>query len=86
VERAKSDQRRAKKDIDNLSENIDNLEKKKNNIVIIKVMQPPTASSHPIKPRVKRNTILAGAVGIFLMLILAFFIESISKYKKREPR
>ncbi|MHC5077083.1 MAG: hypothetical protein ACYTFM_11740 [Planctomycetota bacterium] len=35
--------------------------------------------SHPIKPMLRHNVILAGAMGVLLMLILAFFIEYISK-------
>jgi hypothetical protein len=31
--------------------------------------------SHPIKPMLRHNVILAGAMGVLLMLILAFFIE-----------
>jgi hypothetical protein len=35
--------------------------------------------SHPIKPMLRHNVILAGAMGVLLILILAFFIEYISK-------
>jgi uncharacterized protein involved in exopolysaccharide biosynthesis len=84
MERAKTEQKNAEIRIDDLLENIDNLEKEKNSIVTIRVLQPPTSSSHPIKPKVKRNTILAGTGGIFLMIILAFFIEYINLHRKKE--
>jgi uncharacterized protein involved in exopolysaccharide biosynthesis len=84
--KAKSDLKRKQIEVDTLLKEIEDLKQKKNKVQSIQVVQPPTSSPYPINPRVKRNVMLAGAVGLFLMLILAFLIEYISNYKKREPR
>jgi len=38
----------------------------------------------PIKPKTRLNVMLAGVVGLFLTVFLAFFVEYISKYRARE--
>ena len=67
-----------------LSKNIRSLEFKKGAVQNIKILQPPTASSHPVKPKIKLNVILALVAGLFIMLFLAFFLEYMSKYKSRK--
>ncbi|MBW1795885.1 MAG: hypothetical protein JRF30_11830 [Deltaproteobacteria bacterium] len=64
-----------------LSEEIKGLESKKNNMQSIEILQPPTASAHPIKPKIKLNVMLATVVGLFVMLFLAFFLEYIQRHK-----
>ncbi|MHC4215604.1 MAG: Wzz/FepE/Etk N-terminal domain-containing protein [Planctomycetota bacterium] len=64
-----------------LSEEIKHLELKKNNIQNLQILQPPTRSPHPIKPKMKLNVMLAGVAGLFAMLFLAFFLEYIQKHK-----
>jgi uncharacterized protein involved in exopolysaccharide biosynthesis len=86
MENSKNSSKNIQIQIDILSKEIEDLKQKRDKINIIQVVQPPTSSPYPINSNVKRNTMLAGAVGLFLMLILAFFIETINKYKKREPR
>jgi hypothetical protein len=66
-----------------LSENIKTLEFKKGAVQNIQLLQPPTATEHPIKPKIKLNVTLALVAGLFLMLLLSFFLEYLSKYKKR---
>ncbi|MHC4308516.1 MAG: hypothetical protein ACYSSN_01090, partial [Planctomycetota bacterium] len=78
--------KRIQKEVNTLLKEIEDLREKKNKIQNIQVVQQPTSSLYPINPGVKRNVMLSGAVGLFLMLILAFLIEYISNYKKREPR
>ncbi len=50
------------------------------------VRNSPTASLLPIKYKAKRNAILAGAVGFFLLIFLAFFIEYIKNASKRTQK
>jgi len=85
-ERAKINAENIKTNIDILSEKIDELKQERDKINNIQVVQPPTGSPYPINPEVKRNVMLAGAVGIFVMLFLAFFLEYLSRYKNREGR
>jgi capsular polysaccharide biosynthesis protein len=64
-----------------LLEGIKDLESKKNNLQNIEILQPPTRSPHPIKPKIKRNVMLATVVALFVMLFLAFFLEYIQKHR-----
>ena len=64
-----------------LSKNIRSLEFKKGTVQNIKILQPPTASSHPVKPKIKLNVILALVTGLFIMVFLAFLLEYIKKNK-----
>ncbi|MFZ0484796.1 MAG: hypothetical protein WAL93_15520, partial [Desulfobacterales bacterium] len=63
-------------------EQIKNLQFKKDNIQNIQILQPPTPSSYPVRPKKKLNVILALVAGLFLMLFLAFFLEYLGKFKK----
>ena len=63
---------------------IKNLEFKKNYVQNIQILQPPKSSLSPIKPKKKLNVLLAGVVGLFLTVFLAFFIEYISRHKNDE--
>jgi uncharacterized protein involved in exopolysaccharide biosynthesis len=65
-----------------ISENIKTLEFKKDTVQNIQLLQPPTATAYPIKPKIKLNIILALVAGLFLMLFLSFFLEYLSKHKK----
>ena len=63
---------------------IKSLEFKKNRIQNIQITKAPKASRSHIKPKTRLNVMLAGVVGLFLTIFLAFFVEYISKYKGRE--
>ncbi|OEU58037.1 MAG: hypothetical protein BAW33_00650, partial [Desulfobacterales bacterium C00003104] len=63
-----------------LQEQIRSLEFKKKNVQNIEVLQPPTRSPYPIKPKTKLNVMLAAVVGLFVMLFLAFFLEYIQQH------
>jgi len=63
---------------------IKSLEFKRNSIQNIQIIKPPKSSESPIKPKTRLNVMLAGVVGLFLTVFLAFFVEYISKYKRRE--
>ena len=64
-----------------LLEEIEGFKSKMNNIQNIKILQPPSRSAYPIKPKIKLNVMLAGIVGLFGMLILAFLMEYIQRHK-----
>jgi len=65
-----------------LKSGIDSLKCDRDNITGVVLKQPPTASLLPIKYKAKRNAILAGAVGFFFSVFLAFFIEYIKNATK----
>lgn len=65
-------------------EEIKSVEFKKNSIQNIQIIKAPKPSRSPIKPKTRLNVMLAGVVGLFLTVFLAFFVEYISKYKGRE--
>jgi len=67
-----------------IAEEIKNLEFKRNYVQNIQILQPPKSSLSPIKPKKKLNVLLAGVVGLFLTVFLAFFIEYVSKHKNNE--
>jgi len=81
LENAVKDKQITKKDI---SIEIKSLEFKKNSIQNIQIIKTPKISESPIKPKTRLNVMLAGVVGLFLTVFLAFFVEYISKYKSRE--
>ena len=66
-----------------LSENIKNLENEKNQIRGIEILQTPTVSPSPIKPRTKLNMIVWSVMGLVVMIFLAFLLEYVSRYRTR---
>jgi uncharacterized protein involved in exopolysaccharide biosynthesis len=70
--------------IKSLLTEIKSLEFKKNSIQNIQIIKTPERSLYPVKPKTRLNVMLAGVVGLFLTIFLAFFVEYISKYKSRE--
>jgi uncharacterized protein involved in exopolysaccharide biosynthesis len=64
-----------------LAEEIKGLEILKKRVPNIEILQRPIAGSHPIKPKIKLNVMLATGVGLFVMLFLAFFLEYIQRYR-----
>jgi len=65
-----------------IQEKIANIEFKKNTIQNIQILQAPKSSLNPVKPKKKLNVLLAGVIGLFLTVFLAFFIEYVSKHKE----
>jgi capsular polysaccharide biosynthesis protein len=64
-----------------IQDEIKNLEFKKNNVQNIRIVQPPESSLYPVRPKKKLYTLMAGVIGLFLTVFLAFFIEYIFKHK-----
>jgi uncharacterized protein involved in exopolysaccharide biosynthesis len=67
-----------------LLEEIENLKLAKNNIQNIQILRPPSRSAYPIKPKIKINAMLATALGLFVMLLLAFLLEYFQKNQIRQ--
>ena len=84
IEDLKSDIRDLGTDKKYKFEEIENLKFKKNSIQNIQVIKAPMPSRSPIKPKTRLNVMLAGVVGLFLTVFLAFFVEYISKYRARK--
>jgi chain length determinant protein (polysaccharide antigen chain regulator) len=66
-----------------LLKNIRMLEHDKGFVQNIKILQPPTATAQPIKPKKMLIITLTTFLGLFLMLFLSFFLEFVSRYKQR---
>jgi len=77
-------------DLDNMKKDVlvkvRDLQFKNDNIQNIQILQPPISSPFPIKPKKKLIVMLAGVIGLFLSLFLAFLLEYISKYKRGESK
>lgn len=74
---------RGKEEVSRLKSEIELMKRDRDQFTGIIIRQPPTASLLPIKYKAKRNAILAGAVGFFFSVFLAFFIEYIENTAKR---
>jgi capsular polysaccharide biosynthesis protein len=68
-------------EINDLKLQIDRLSIEEGMIKNIRVIQDPEASIRPIKPKKRRNVLLAGVVAFMMMMFLAFFVEFIQKAK-----
>lgn len=77
---------RGKEEVSRLKSEIELLKRDRDKITGLVVKQPPTASLIPIKYKAKRNAILAGAVGFFFSIFLAFFIEYLKNASKRTQK
>jgi len=67
-----------------ISKKIEKLEKEKLNIQNIQILQQPVTTELPLKKaKLKQKIMLATALGVFLMVFLAFLGEYISKYRNR---
>jgi uncharacterized protein involved in exopolysaccharide biosynthesis len=64
-------------------EEIKSLEIKKSNIKNIKIIRKPYSTPDPIKPNKILIVILATFIGMFIMVFLSFFIEYITKNRKK---
>jgi len=69
-----------------LKSEIEKLKLDRDKIFGIIVKQPPTASLLQTKYKTKRNALLAGVVGFFFSVFLAFFIEYIKNASKRTQK
>ena len=69
-------------EIDDVKAEIDSLCLEKGFIENIKVIQNPEVSLSPIKPKKKRNVLLAGVVGFMILIFFSFFLEYLQKSQK----
>jgi len=61
------------------------LKRDRDHVTAISLKQNPTASLLPIKSKIKQKVLLAGVVGLFFFVFLAFFIEYIKNASKSSP-
>jgi len=63
---------------------IKKLQLQKEKIQNIQILESQKTNPYPVRPKTKLNVMLASAAGLFFMMFLAFFLEYLSKHKKRE--
>ena len=80
-EEEKIELKKLNRQLDQLREEIKRLEFNEDNVQSIEILKPPSRSAYPIKPKIKLNVMLAGIVGLFIMLFLAFFLEYIQRHR-----
>ncbi|MBU1163849.1 MAG: hypothetical protein KKA75_06840 [Proteobacteria bacterium] len=71
--------------ITELKSEIESLKRNRDHITAIHLKQNPTVSPLPIKSKIKQKVLLAGVVGLFFFVFLAFFIEYIKNASKSSP-
>ena len=73
--------------INNTTANINNqiglLKERKMRIDYAQLIKEPTPSKNPVAPKKKTNVVVAGFMGLIIFGFLAFFLEYIKSYKKR---
>ncbi len=67
-----------------IEEEINNIQFRKDSIQNIQVLKHPKSTPFPIKPNNRMNVLLAGTIGLFLTVFLAFLIEYISRHRNNE--
>ena len=67
-----------------VDEEIKQLEIRQNDIENIQIRSVPTASIGPVKPRTRLNVLLSLVIGLFLSVLLAFFLEALTKRKNEK--
>jgi hypothetical protein len=67
-----------------VSKEIADLKKEKGSTEYIKVLQPPTSSLRPIKPKTKAAVMLAAFVGLFVAVFTSFFLEYLLRHRMRK--
>ncbi|MFH1127691.1 MAG: Wzz/FepE/Etk N-terminal domain-containing protein [archaeon] len=68
-----------------LKSEIESLKRDRDHVIAISMKQNPTVSPLPIKSKIKQKVLLAGVVGLFFFVFLAFFIEYIKNASKSSP-
>ena len=68
-------------DIEKINTEIERFNLQKGFVQNIKQIQEPQVSIFPVKPKKRLNVMLAGIVGIFFSVFLAFFLEYLQKVK-----
>jgi capsular polysaccharide biosynthesis protein len=82
-EKTEIDLKMIKEKIDVSTKEIADLKNEKDNLQYIQLLQSPTRSSRPIKPKPKVAVVVGCVVGLFIMVIMTFFIEYISQHRSK---
>ena len=72
------------REIDKKIIEINKLQTQKENIQNIQILEPPSKSQYPVRPKTKLNVIFALLIGLFLMMLFSFFLEYFRNYKNRK--
>jgi uncharacterized protein involved in exopolysaccharide biosynthesis len=67
-----------------LKDEIAVLENEKNSIQAIEVIHLPSFDPHPLKPNIRFIIVSAAIAGLFMMVVLSFFFEYISKHNRQK--
>jgi uncharacterized protein involved in exopolysaccharide biosynthesis len=67
-----------------LKDEIAVLENEKNSIQAIEVIHLPSFDPHPLKPNIRFIIVSAAIAGLFIMVVLSFFFEYISKHNRQK--
>ena len=73
------------REIVKLKSEIESLKSNREHVTAILMRQNPMISPLPIKSKIKLKVLLAGVVGLFFFVFLAFFIEYIKNASKSSP-
>jgi capsular polysaccharide biosynthesis protein len=65
-------------------EEIKALEFKRDNIQNIQILQAPTSSRYPIKPKKKRNVMITALSGFFFLMFFSFLLEYLLKNRNKK--
>lgn len=68
--------------IANYQDEILTLEEKLNKIRETEVIDPPTSSYYPIRPRTKQNILISGTVSLLVLVLFSFLLDHIGRYRK----
>lgn len=69
--------------IDDYRLNIDSLEASLSNVRDTDIVKEPTISEEPIGPDIIANTLIAGIIGLFFAIFLAFLLDWLAKNRQR---
>jgi len=83
-QKAESDLKRVGQKLEFASKELDNLKLEKNNSRSFEIVKSPSGSREPIRPKMKLNVAIAVVVGLFMTVLMAFFLEYIRSKEKSE--
>jgi uncharacterized protein involved in exopolysaccharide biosynthesis len=67
-----------------LLQDLEDLASSRDKVQNLQILQDPTRSRNPIKPKTKLNVILACVGGLFFMVFLSFFLEYVSQQRTKK--
>jgi capsular polysaccharide biosynthesis protein len=77
IQQAEADLKRMEQESKLVSREVEDLELRKSNVQSFEIVKSPSGSRKPIRPKVKFNVVIAGVLGLFVTLLMAFLLEYI---------